>query len=74
MGSLVCQVVDGVHICVLTVVLRLRRDYPSYINVPTLLIDVVSVMGKQPAFQFTNDHLTRVCHSRLYPRGIVSRA
>ena len=25
---------------------RLRRDHPSYINVPTLLIDVVSVMGE----------------------------
>jgi sodium/potassium-transporting ATPase subunit alpha len=23
----------------------LKKDYPSYINVPTLLIDIVSVMG-----------------------------
>lgn len=26
--------------------IRLRRSYPDYINVPTLLIDVVSVMGE----------------------------
>ena len=25
---------------------RLRRSYPNYINVPTLLIDVVSIMGE----------------------------
>jgi hypothetical protein len=24
---------------------RLRHSYPSYINTPTLLIDIVSVMG-----------------------------
>lgn len=27
-------------------VTRLRRSYPNYINVPTLLIDVVSIMGE----------------------------
>jgi sodium/potassium-transporting ATPase subunit alpha len=25
---------------------RLKKSYPSYINTPTLLIDVVSVMGR----------------------------
>ena len=31
--------------CDLTKCYRLRHDHPSYINVPVLLIDVVSVMG-----------------------------
>ncbi len=49
---------------------RLRRSYPSYINVSGLLIDIVSIMGKsiQSAEART---AADVVHSRLLARWIV---
>jgi hypothetical protein len=46
LGRLVCAPHSSVlpPVCIF-LSLRLRKDFPSYINVPTLLIDVVSVMG-----------------------------
>lgn len=46
LGCMVCQAFLHRRLCsFLAVLVRLRRTFPSYINVSNLLIDVVSVLG-----------------------------
>jgi len=48
---------------------RLRKDHPNYINVPGLLIDVVSVMGLSFSLQSSCSDLRFI--SRLHSRGFT---
>ncbi len=56
----------------ITSLCRLRRSYPSYINVPGLLIDIVSVMGEYLQCAAPSSILTNIYASRIYPGRAVS--